>query len=439
MDRFGISKRGSTIGREIVAGLTTFMTMAYVLMVYPFSIIGANASFTDSAGRLISSSSLLVVCALVSGIITLFMGLYANLPLALSTAMGTNFIIGAYVQNHLASFGWGMTLLVLSGILFLAVTLCGVRKVIVNMLPKNLKLAMTAAVGFFIAYLGFKNSGLISLNGGLGLGDFSQTSVLLALLGLAVMGVLTAYKVKGAILIAIVLVTLIGIPFGVTKLPASIFQLPSMKEVGNVCFAFDFKAVFANIPTALVMILVFFFGDFFATFSCLQAVGTQAGYIDENGNFPEIEKPFLVDSVGTVVGALFGCTTISTFIESTAGVQEGGRTGLTSITTAIMFIICIFFAPLFLMVPNATTGPALIFVGFSMLSCLAKLDYSDFKDCFGPYVMVFFSAFTGDIVAGICLGILADVLIKAVSGKAKEVHPVLYVLCIPLVLYFIVK
>ena len=160
--------------------------------------------------------------------------------------------------------------------------------------------------------------------------------------------------------------------------------------------------------------------------------------LDEEGNFPHIEKPFLVDAVGTVVGSATGCTTISTFIESTIGVEAGGRTGLTAVVTSILFFVCTFLSPLFLMIPTSVTGVALIFVGFSMLSGFTKLDFSDFKSCFGPFVMIMFGTFTGDIAASICLGVLTDVLIKVVTGDAKKVHPVLYVLCIPLVLYFIV-
>ena len=167
------------------------------------------------------------------------------------------------------------------------------------------------------------------------------------------------------------------------------------------------------------------------------AVGVQTNMLDENGNFPNIEKPFLVDAVGTCVGSMTGCTTISTFIESTTGVEAGGRTGLTAIVTGILFFICVLFAPLFLMIPNAATGAALIFVGFSMLSGFTKLDFSNFKDCFGPFVMILFGTFTGDIASAICLGILADVIIKVITGDFKKVNPVLYILCIPLILYFI--
>ena len=235
-DFFRLQEHGTTTKREVLAGITTFMTMAYVLAVQPAAIcgFGPNPVLTDVNGLVISKSALLVMCALVSGAITLFMGLYANLPLALSTAMGSNFILGGLVNSGAFSFGWAMALLLCSGILFILVTVLGVRKMVVDLLPKNLKIAIPTAVGFFIAYLGFKNTGLAVFSNGLALGDFSQPTVLLALITMAVMGVLTAYKVRGAILIGIVVGTVISIPMGVSTLPASVFSLPDVSELGNL-------------------------------------------------------------------------------------------------------------------------------------------------------------------------------------------------------------
>ena len=322
-DFFRLQEHGTTTKREVLAGITTFMTMAYVLAVQPAAIcgFGPDPVFTDVNGLVISKSALLVMCALVSGAITLFMGLYANLPLALSTAMGSNFILGGLVNSGAFSFGWAMALLLCSGILFILVTVLGVRKMVVDLLPKNLKIAIPTAVGFFIAYLGFKNTGLAVFSNGLALGDFSQPTVLLALITMVVMGVLTAYKVRGAILIGIVVGTIISIPMGVSTLPASVFSLPDVSELGNLFLCYDFKSLLADIPGALVWIFILFTSDFFATFGALIAVGAQTNMLDEEGNFPHIEKPFLVDAVGTVVGSATGCTTISTFIESTIGVE----------------------------------------------------------------------------------------------------------------------
>ena len=440
-DFFRLGERETNIKREILAGITTFVTMAYVLALQPSAIagFGPDAGITDINGVYLSKSALMVMCALISGLVTIFMGLYANLPLALSCGMGTNFMLGGMVQAGAVSFGWVMALLLCSGVIFILITVLGVRKVVVEMLPKNMKIATATAVGFFVSYLGFDNAGLALFEGGsLALGDFSLATTQLALITLAVTAVLTAFKVRGAILIGILIGTVIGIPMGVTVWPESLVAMPNMADVGNLFFAYDFKAILANIPSALVMIFVLFTGDFFATFSALTAVSVQTGWMDEEGNLPNIEKPFLVDAVGTTLGSLTGNTTITTFIESTIGVEAGGRTGVAALVTGVLFLLCIFLSPLFLMIPTCVTGIALVFVGFSMMSSFTAIDFSDFKNAFGPLVLIIFTTFTGDIAAGICLGILADVFIKVCTGKAKTVHPVMYVLCIPLILYFIV-
>lgn len=439
-DFFHLGERNTTVKREILAGITTFVTMAYVLALQPSAIVGfgPDAGIFDINGIFISKSALLIMCALVSGLVTIFMGLYANLPLALSCGMGTNFMLGSMVQAGTVSFGWVMALLLCSGIIFILITVLGIRKVIVEMLPKNMKIATATAVGFFVSYLGFKNTGLASFESGLSMGDLTSTTVQLALITLLIIAVLTAYKVRGAILIGILAATVIGIPMGVTVWSGSFVSLPRMNEIGNILFAYDFKAVFANIPSALVVIFVLFTGDFFATFSALTAVSVQTGWMDEDGNLPNIQKPFLVDAIGTTAGSMTGNTTITTFIESTIGVEAGGRTGISALTTGVLFLLCIFLSPLFLMIPTCVTGVALIFVGFSMMSSFTAIDFSDFKNAFGPLILIIFTTFTGDIAAGISLGILADVFIKVCTGKAKNVHPVMYVLCIPLILYFIV-
>lgn len=439
-DRFLIQRRNSSIKTEILAGITTFLTMAYVLSTQPSAIVGFGATeLVDAAGYVITKPALLITCALVSGMICLFMGLYANLPVALSTAMGTNFVIGALVKNGTFSLGWAMALLLISGVIFIVITLCGIRELIVNMISSNLKISVTVVVGFFIIYLGMKNSGLaVFSDSGMKVGDFTNPAVILALITLVIIGVLKAFKLHSAILIGIVVSTVIGIFMGVVKTPGSIVAVPSGKELGQVLFKYDFKAVLSDIPAAISWIFILFMGDFFSTFGCLQAVGEQAGFLDEKGNFPDVQKPFLVDAIGTVVGSTSGCTTISSYIESTAGIGVGGRTGLTTIVTGLLFLIAIFFSPLFLMVPNAATGTALVYVGFSMLSAFKKIDLSDFKESFGPFVMIVFGIYTGSIAGAICIGVIFDTLMKLFTGRGKEVHWLIYLLCIPFALYFFV-
>ena len=434
---FKLKERGTNLRTEIMAGVTTFMTMAYVLAVQPSAIVGfgSEPTITDINGVVVSKQAILIMCALISGLITLLMGFYSNFPFALSTGMGTNFLLGSMIQSGEISFGGAMSIILISGIIFVVLSIFGIRDLIVRMIPRNIKVAISASIGFFIAYLGFSNAGIGSYDGGIGMGDFTQPTVILALLGLLIIGVLTAYKVRGAILYGIVAITLLGIPFGVTVLPERVFEVPSFSTVSNICFNFDFKSIFTG--GSIVLIFVAFFGDFFSTLGTVLGVAGKAKMLDEKGNLPGIEKPFLVDAIGTVVGACTGNTTITTFVESSSGVEAGGRTGLTAITTGVLFLAATFFSPLFVIIPDAATAPALIFVGFLMISGITEVDFSDFSEAFGPFVMIVFTTFCGSIAAGIAAGILAHVFIKLLTGKFREIHPGMYLLCIPLVFYFI--
>jgi AGZA family xanthine/uracil permease-like MFS transporter len=438
MERFfKLKERGTTLRTEVMAGLTTFMTMAYVLAVQPSAIVGfgPEPTITDINGVVVSKQAILIMCALISGLITLLMGLYSNFPFALSTGMGTNFLLGTMIQSGEISFGNAMAIILISGIIFVVLSVFGIRDLIVRMIPRNIKVAISASIGFFIAYLGFSNAGIGSYDGGIGMGDFTQPEVILAVLGLLIIAVLTSYRVRGAILYGIVIITILGIPFGVTPLPSQVLEVPSFSTVSNICFNFDFSGVFTS--SGLILIFVAFFGDFFSTLGTVLGVAGKANMLDEKGNLPGIEKPFLVDAIGTVVGSCTGNTTITTFVESTSGVEAGGRTGLTAVVTAVLFLLSTFFSPLFVIIPDAATAPALIFVGFLMISGITQIDFSDFDEAFGPFVMLVFTAFCGSIAAGIAAGILAHVFIKVLTGKYREIHPMMYLLCIPLVMYFI--
>ena len=423
MDKlFKLSLRGTDKKTEIIAGLTTFMTMAYVLAVQPAAICGGEAYITDVNGVVITKSAIMITCALVSGLITLLMAFYTNFPFALSTGMGSNFILGALIQSQALSFGAAMVITLISGIVFVLLTVFGLRDLIVRVIPKNIKIAISASIGFFIAYLGFKNCGIGSFENGIALGNLTDPAVLLAIGGLLLIIVLNALNVKGAILISIIATTLIGIPLGVTTLNG-VAAVPDFGELGNVMFNLDFKGVFT--ASGLILVFVCFFGDFFSTLGTVLAVANRANMLDENGNLPGIERPFLVDAIGTC-------------IESTSGVEAGGRTGLTALVTGIMFLLTIFLAPLFVAIPYAATGPALIYVGFLMLKGFTEIDFTDYDEAIGPCVMMMFTAFTGNITNGLGAGIIVHVLVKLVRGKAKEIHPIMYLLCALMVLYFIV-
>ena len=365
----------------------------------------------------------------------MLMAFYTNLPFALSTGMGSNFILGAMIQSQAISFGSAMLITLVSGIVFVALTVFGLRDLIVRVIPKNLKIAISASIGFFIAYLGFKNSGIGSFANGIALGDITAPAVLLSIGGLLLMIVLNALNVKGAILISILAITLIGIPCGVTQI-SGVAAVPDFSDLSNVMLNFDLSNVFT--ASGLILVFVCFFGDFFSTLGTVLAVAGRANMLDENGNLPGIERPFLVDAIGTCVGALTGNTTVTTYVESTSGVEAGGRSGLTSLVTGVMFLLTVFLAPLFVAIPYCATGPALIYVGFLMLKGFVDIDFSSFDECIAPCVMLMFTAFTGSITNGLGAGIIVHVLVKLVKGRAKDVHPIMYVLCALMVLYFIV-
>lgn len=432
---FKLKAHKTNVRTEILAGLTTFMTMAYVLAVQPSAIIGGEATFVDIAGVTISREGLMLTCALVTSIITMVMAFYTNMPFALSTGMGSNFLLGFAIQGGQLSFGGAMAIILISGIIFLVLSLLGIRDVIVKMIPKNIKIAISATIGFFIAYLGFKNTGIADFSNGIAMGDFTSPAVLLSVATLILIAILHANKVPGAILIGMVASTIVSIFMGLSAVPSRIASLPNFSAMKPLFFNFNFKELISG--SAIVFIFVCFFSDFFSTLGTVLGVAGKAGMLDENGDLPNIQKPFLVDAIGTVVGAFTGNTTVTTYVESSAGVEAGGRTGLTSFTTAVMFFISLFFAPLFLIVPAAATGPALIFVGISMISGLQNIDFSEFDDAFGPVIMLLFGIFHASIASGISAGILAHVFIKVFTGKAKEVPVGLYILCVPLVIYFI--
>ena len=429
---FKLGLRGTDKKTEIIAGLTTFMTMAYVLAVQPAAICGGEAYITDVNGVVITKSAIMITCALVSGLITLLMAFYTNFPFALSTGMGSNFILGALIQSQALSFGAAMAITLISGIVFLLLTVFGLRDLIVRVIPKNIKIAISASIGFFIAYLGFQNCGIGSFENGIALGNLADPAVLLAIGGLLLIIVLNALHVKGAILISIIATTLIGIPLGVTTLNG-VAAMPDFGDLGNVMFNLDFKGVFT--ASGLILVFVCFFGDFFSTLGTVLAVANRANMLDEHGNLPGIERPFLVDAIGTCIGALTGNTTITTFVESTSGVEAGGRTGLTALTTGLLFLASMFLAPIAAIIPAAATSSALIYVGLLMLGGLKKIDFDDIYQSLPVAIMLISMPVSGSIGHGIGLGLISYSVLKLCTGKGKDVSLLTYAIS----LLFLVK
>ena len=354
---FKLKEHNTNPKTEISAGIVTFMTMAYILVVQP--------SFMGAAGMDVGAVT--VVTAILSAIFSLFMGLYTNLPFALAPAMGSNaFFAFTLVAGGVVSWQTGLGMVFISGVIFLLLSVLGLREVIVKLIPKNVKLAIGAAVGFYIVSLGFKNGGIMQVDGSISMGDIKTPAVLLTIMGLCLLVFLMSRKVKGAVFIGIIATTIIGIPMGITQVPETLVSMPPSIE--PIFMKLDIMGALKW--SFFPLIFTFFVGDFFSTLGTLIGVSAKADLLDEEGNLPNIEKPFLVDSIATIVGALFGSTVVTTYIESASGVEEGGRTGLTAVSTAVCFALAIFITPIVGMIPNQATAPALIIIGLMMLSGL---------------------------------------------------------------------
>ena len=422
---FKFKERNTNVKTEITAGITTFMTMAYILVLQPM--------FMGAAGMDVGAVT--VVTAILSAVFSIFMGIYTNLPFALAPAMGSNaFFAYTLVAGGIVNWETGLGMVFISGVIFIILTVLGLREVIVNLIPKNIKYSIGVAVGFYMVLLGFQNGGLMSLEGGsINMGNVKSPGVLLTIIGLILVVFLQARKIKGGVLIAIILTTLIGIPMGITNVPESLVTMPP--SIAPIAFKLDIMAALKW--SFFPLMLTFFVGDFFSTLGTLLGVSAKANLLDENGDLPDINKPFLVDAIATIVGALFGSTVVTTYIESAAGVEEGGRTGFTAVVTGICFAITIFITPIAGMIPSEATAPALILIGLLMISEMKNIEFDDFTEAFPAFATIVFTAFTSSISNGISIGIISYVVTKVMAGRFKELNWGIYILAIPLIAYFI--
>ena len=421
---FHLSEHNTNVNTEILAGLVTFMTMAYVVIVHPAILSGAGMPLEP----------LVVVTAIIAAASTIVMAFYTNRPFALAPAMGSNaFFAYSIVATGQATWQQALGMVFISGIVFLILTLLGLREAIVNLVPRSIKVSVGAAVGLFIAQLGFSNAGLVTAsNNLLGIGDIKQPEAILAIIGFFLIATLMALKIKGALLWGILGTTIIGFPMGITEIPTEFVSAPP--SISSIAFELDIlgslKLVF--IP----LMFTFFAGDFFSTMGTLLGVGGKAGLLDENGDLPGIERPFLVDALATTVGSLLGTSTVTTYIESASGVEEGGRTGLTALVAGLAFALMIFFTPIARIIPGAATAPALILIGLLMMPAITSIDFEDFTEALPAFITIVFTAFTFNLANGISLGIITYVLVKFLSGRRAEIPVGLYFLCIPLLYYF---
>ncbi|MCT1901572.1 NCS2 family permease [Oceanobacillus sojae] len=424
---FKLRANQTNVRTEFIAGLTVFMTMLYVLIVVP--------GMLEEAGM--PKGPVTVSVILMTGVITIIMGLYSNRPFALAPGLGSVAFL-AITLTVAEGIPWqvGMGMVFISGVLFVLFTVLGLRQLIVKLMPPAIKLSIGAGVGLFIALIGFRNAGLVVASedaNALQLGDIGSPNAILALIGFLIMSVLLARNVRGHLLIGIVIVTIIGIPMGVTTVPDKIFSLP--ESVAPIAFELDIIGALkiAYFP----LILAFFIPDFFSSLGTMLGVGSKGNMLDKNGNLPNIDKPFSVDAGGTVLGSLFSVPVMTTYVESAAGVEAGGRTGLTSVTTGFLFLLTLFITPVIMIIPTEATAPALILVGLTMLSAVRNIDFSDVTESLPAFMTIVITIFTFNFGNGIAAGIIIFVLLKLLSGRHKELHWGLYILLIPLVLYFI--
>ena len=410
---FDLKGNGTNVRTEILAGVTTFATMAYILVV--------QAGFMADAGM--NGTGVMLATALISGLATLAMGLYAKSPFALAPGMGTNAILAyTLVAQGICTWQQGLGIVFISGCVFVLLSIFKVREKVVEVIPKVLKIGVGASVGAFLIRLSLANAGMISVSGSsfaLVL-DFSNPSVLLSWIGLVITLILyflrvrvngKTYHIRGSLLVSIILITIIGIFMGQVKLPESIITNNAFSSLGDVMFKLDILGALK--PALFTFMLMFFMSDFFSTLGTALGVAGKAGMLDENGNLPTIGRIFLVDSCATVVGAVSGLTTVTTYVESASGVEAGGRTGLTAVVTAICFFLSMLFAPLFLMVPTAATAPALIVIGISMMQTLKDVDFRN-VEWFPVGFMVIVSIF-----GGIANGIALDLVCYCVTHYAR--------------------
>ncbi|MBK5208789.1 MAG: NCS2 family permease [Flavobacteriaceae bacterium] len=424
---FKIKENKSTLRTEITAGITTFMTMVYILAV--------NPSILSAAGM--DKDAVFTATALSAIIATLVMALVAKLPFALAPGMGLNaFFAFTVVLGMGYSWQFALTAVFLEGIVFIILTAFNIRELIVNSIPLNLKHAVSVGIGLFIAFIGLKGTGLIVSNPAtlVGLGDMKNPAVLVGLAGVMIIGILLAKKVKGAILIGILASTIIGFFVGVTVLPENFSVVSLPPSIEPIFFKFDFSQVFTL--DMLIVLFTFLFVDMFDTVGTLVGVSSKAGMLDKDENVPRVKQALFADAIGTTVGAILGTSTVTTYVESAAGVAEGGKTGMTALTVAGMFILALFFAPVFMIIPAAATAPALIIVGLFMISPIMKIDLDDFTESIPAFFTIIMMPLTYSIAEGIVFGMLSFVILKLLTGRYKEVKPIMYIIAILFLIKF---
>lgn len=434
---FKLKENNTNLCTELLAGLTTFMTAAYIIVVNPGIISGIEQALP---GKGMPMDGVLIATILSTAVATLLMGLLANYPFVLAPGMGLSAYFTHSVVLHMG-YSWQVALgaVFISGVVFLILSLARIREMIIDSVPQSIRYAITAGIGLFIAFIGLKNAGIIVAaeeTTFVALGDLSKGSTFLAMLGLIITGVLVALKVKGALLIGIIATALIGaLPFfGVTQVPSGVVAMPNWSEFGEVFMKLDIMGAL-NIGF-LNIIFSFLFVDMFDTVGTLIGISEKAGLL-RNGRLERATPALLSDSLGTIVGAGLGTPTLTTYAESATGVAYGGRTGLTAVTVAVLFLLSLIFIPLIRVIPQAATTPSLVIVGVMMMGSVTKINWDDLTEALPAFMAIIVMPFTFSIANGIAVAYILFVLIKLCTGRGRSVHILAYILCILFILKFI--
>lgn len=439
MDKFfKLSENNTSIKIEIIAGITTFLSMSYILVVNPLTLADGGMD----AGAVFTATAISAIIA------TLIMGLYANFPVALAAGMGTNsFLTYSVVMGMGYSWEEGLFAIFISGCLFLILALTGLREKIINAIPSSLKYATSAGIGLFIAFIGMQNAGIIVDTEGIlvGLGDIMQPSVLLAVIGLFITMWLVARETKAAIFIGMIVTTIIGLGMqlagfdtGIVAPEAIVSMPPSLNPVFGHLFTDTQIGVLLTDIRFWAVVISFLFVDFFDTAGTLVAVGSEAGFISKDGNLDGASKALFADATATTIGAVLGTSSVTTYVESLSGVKAGGRTGLTAVVVACCFVLALFLSPLLAIVTSSVTAPALITVGTLMAVNKGKVNYENYADTAAAFLTMLMMVVSYSIATGLATGIITYTLLKVAQKEMDDIHPILYGLTIFFVFYFVV-
>ncbi|MEI6896635.1 MAG: NCS2 family permease [Psychromonas sp.] len=422
---FEFEKNNTNLKTEIIAGFTTFATMAYLIAVVPGMLSKGGLPF----------SAAMTVTIMMTVLTTLAMAFYTNRPFVLGPGLGSVAIFSFTLLGDGIPLSIASGIIFISGAIFMAVSFLGVRDFIVRVIPHSIKVSVGVGIGLFIALLGLKQAGIVIANPSknvLNFGDLSSATALMSIVGFFLVMFFAANKTRGGIILAILITTLISIPFGLATVPDSLFSMPS--SIDGLVFELDI--IGALDPKYLPFLLAFFIPDFFSTLGTLLGVGSQAGYLDKDGNLPGIEKNFHVDSCATTFGAFFSCPVLTTYLESSAGVEAGGRTGFTAVVTAILFFFTLFLSPLATMIPIVATAPVLIYIGFSMMTSMKNINYDDITEYFPAFICIALTIFSFNLGHGIAAAMVVYAFLKIVTGRMKEEHWSVYVLALGMIYYF---